>query len=449
MLADLTALVADVGRASVAGLWLPLIGWTLIAGCALLADRWLTLLRPRVRATLLTAVLVALPLGLAVRALPSPMPNSAARTVPTLFVLPPTLGAAPLVAPVQADALPAPAPPLWPLVSGSMSLLALVLAIGGLGYVALSASKLARWSRALTDVPGAGADATRQARALGVRSTARVRVVSQDVTPCTYGVVRTTIVLPASLGASARMLALRHEVAHVRHGDASAHLLALVCSSLIAWHPLAHALRRRATLRREQAADAFALAEQPDQRGTYARLLTHFSAAPTLAPALAVPRHHLHNRLTAMTRSIRFTSPGRALPLAALLILTALIALPLRAQETPTSPDEPEQFTVVERSPELLPNERDALRAMQERITFPPEAIGVVQEARAEIRFTVTETGSVANPMPVSLVMDPEGDSWDPRDEPLESPYSQCAHSRSGVCHSDALVPAGRAARRA
>lgn len=426
MLADLPLFVADLGRWSVAGLWLPLLGWTLVALAALLVDRWLPLVRPRVRAVLLTSILIALPLGLSTRALPNPMPQAAARTAPALFVLPIQPDPVPFVASEKLVEITAPAPPpdpLWPLASGVLALLSLLFAAGGLGYVALSALKLMRWSRSLTDLDEESVEALREAQTLGAPSGTHIRVVAQDVTPCTYGVLHSTIVLPARLDAEAQTLALRHEIAHVRHGDASAHLVSLACSALIAWHPLAHLIRRRATLRREQAADAFALDGQPTRRSAYARLLTHFSSAPTLAPALAVPRHHLHNRLTAMTRSIRLTSPGRALPLAALLVLVALIALPLRAQETPVQEIIPETFVVVERAPELLPNERDALRAVQDRIVFPPEAIGVVGETRMKVRFTVTETGSVISALPISSTFaDPQGNAFSSTEYP-EPPF--------------------------
>ncbi len=407
MLADLSLAIADLGRWSVAGLWLPLLGWTLVAGAALLVDRWLPLVRPRVRAVLLTSILIALPLGLSMRALPNPMPEAAARTAPALFVLPIQPDPLSFAAPeelIEITASPLPPDPVWPMVSGWIALLTLALAVGGLGYVALSALRLMRWSRRLTNLSDESRSALREAQTLGAPSGTRVRVVAQDVTPCTYGLLRSTIVIPARLDEEAQTLALRHEIAHVRHGDASAHLLALTCSSLIAWHPLAHLIRRRATLRREQAADAFALDGQPTRRSAYARLLTHFSSAPVLAPALAVPRHHLHNRLTAMTRSIRLTAPGRALPLAALLVLIALIALPLRAQETPMMPIEPaETFTVVERAPELLPNERDALNAMQERLRYPSEALRVGVGAVATVRFIVDDSGNVVDPDVESL----------------------------------------------
>ncbi len=397
MPADLTALVADLGRASVAGLWLPLAGWTLVATLALLADRWMPLLRPRVRAALLTIVLIALPLGLALRALPTPMPEAAARTAPALFVLP--LEPAPL----SFDASPrsieivAPAPPVWPLVSGWLALLALGFAVCGIAYVALSAWKLARWSRSLTDLPDESARASRLARALGAPPPVRVRIVADDVTPCTFGIARSTIVLPARLDPDAQVLALRHEIAHVRHGDAPAHLLALTCSALIAWHPLAHLVCRRATLRREQAADAFALDGQSTHRGAYARLLTRFSSAPTLAPALAVPRHHLHNRLTAMTRFIRLTSPGRALPLTALLVLIALIAIPLRAQEKPLQEILP-TTDVVQRAPDLMPNWRDGMQELNGRIVYPPQALEQGIGAFVMVRFVVDERGRVVEP---------------------------------------------------
>ncbi len=361
-------------------------------------------MRPRVRAVLLTLVLFALPLGLAARALPIPMPEAASSTAPTLFVLPMDALPLPVADPNAPTAIAAPAPPIWPLVSGALALLMMAFAIGGLGYVALSAVKLMWWSRRLTDLPDEGAQARRAAQLLGAPTATRVRVVAESVTPCTYGLFRPTVVLPARLDADARTLALRHEIAHVRHGDAPMHLIGLACSSLAAWHPLAHLIGRRATLRREQAADAFALDGQAARRSAYARLLTHFSSAPALAPALAVPRHHLHNRLTAMTHSIRLTSPGRALPLALLLVLVALIALPLRAQVTPANP---ERDNNAEQPSQVPPGPINGIRAFEESITFPASALESLSERRVTVRFFVSEQGQVEDARAISSMASP------------------------------------------
>jgi TonB family protein len=97
-----------------------------------------------------------------------------------------------------------------------------------------------------------------------------------------------------------------------------------------------------------------------------------------------------------MTHSLYLGAPGRALPLAALLVLTATLALPLRAQDTPLQEiTEPETFLIVEQAPEPLPDMQTALTQMQERIEYPQIARDAGAEGRVIVQFVVDETGQV------------------------------------------------------
>lgn len=412
-------LLEPLGRWSLTGLWLPLTAWTLVAACALLADARLPLRRPRLRALLLTVVLAALPAGLLLRALPLPAPlplltsqpvAPTVRPAPATPLTPPGAhradaddGAAPaaLSSPVSLDR----AAPAWPRALGALTLGALTLlaglgALAGLSRVALSALRLARWSRRLRELPDPSCAAQAEAERLGA-GRLRVRVVAGGAAPCTFGVWRPTVVLPAALGPAERRMALRHELAHVAHRDALGHVSCVLCAALAPWHPAARRLAARADLRREQAADAAALTGTP-ARGAYARLLVRFSLGQAPPPALAFANQHLSKRLAAMHTAVTVDRPGRALPACVLAAVLAVLALPLRAQDTPPTPTDlpPEMGDAtivgfVDGVPTLLPDRATALRQASAAAEYPEAAREAGVEGEVQLRMTVSETGNV------------------------------------------------------
>ncbi|HET7562099.1 MAG TPA: M56 family metallopeptidase [Rhodanobacteraceae bacterium] len=120
-----------------------------------------------------------------------------------------------------------------------------------------------------------------------------------------------------------RALVLRHELTHVRRGDAWWTLAMELATVLIWFHPLAWLARSRFCLDQELACDAASLRELPECTPGYARALIDSVAAhpvTALIPWLAEPQ--LKERITMLSR----TPPGTLRRRAGFLAVTAMLA---------------------------------------------------------------------------------------------------------------------------
>jgi TonB family protein len=135
----------------------------------------------------------------------------------------------------------------------------------------------------------------------------RVRV--HDAGPAVlWALPRSLILLPTDFAerfdnAATRELVLRHELTHVRRGDALWSLAMEIASALLWFHPLAWIARARFRLDQELACDAASLRALPTRTAGYARALLDSVAAqpvPALIPWLAEPQ--LKERIAMITR---------------------------------------------------------------------------------------------------------------------------------------------------
>lgn len=118
---------------------------------------------------------------------------------------------------------------------------------------------------------------------------------------------RSLLLLPADFmsrfDATERRLVLRHELAHLRRGDALWSLFAELAFALLWFHPLAWLARPRFRLDQELACDERVLRDAPRDAIGYAHTLLHsvgLSPVPALIPWLAEPQ--LKERLTMIQR---------------------------------------------------------------------------------------------------------------------------------------------------
>ncbi len=103
---------------------------------------------------------------------------------------------------------------------------------------------------------------------------------------------------------SQRNLILRHELAHLRRGDALWSVLAELAAALLWFHPLMWLALSRFRLDQELACDERVLRHAPQDETSYAHILMHSvgsSPVPALVPWLAEPQ--LKERLTMIQRS--------------------------------------------------------------------------------------------------------------------------------------------------
>ncbi|HET7161711.1 MAG TPA: M56 family metallopeptidase [Rhodanobacteraceae bacterium] len=206
--------------------------------------------------------------------------------MPTAMVVLPGLTVTPQVATAVASTTP-----MIDWTHGLMVLWLFGVSIGLL-RLALHYFRLLRGMRA---APPAWAHMLAEAESkLGTR---RVRV--HDAGPAVLWMLpRALILLPADFmerfdNAATRGLVLRHELTHVRRGDALWSLAMEIATVLLWFHPLAWIARARFRLDQELACDAASLRASPERNAGYARALLDSVAvqpAPALIPWLAEPQ---------------------------------------------------------------------------------------------------------------------------------------------------------------
>lgn len=318
--------LADLGRASVAALWLPVAAWSAVA---LVAEAALRLGRPPAALALPVrgAVLAALPLAVlvppALAALAPEAAGAVAAAVPDVLWLPEVAVGGP--APVVEAAGPARLDVLL-----GLGVLAVVL-VGAYRVVELlhALGGVARARRAFPPSSPEGQAAVDAARRrLGVARPVAAAEAPPGAAPFTVGWRRPVVALPARLDAAAREVAAVHEVAHVRRSDFAWHAAQRAVAAVFGAHPLVWTLGRGLDLDRERAADALVLDACPGQRRAYADLLFSYAALPAPALALGAARgsSSLKSRIDAMTTPL---SPAQSRRLGRLGRLAALVAVGL------------------------------------------------------------------------------------------------------------------------
>jgi beta-lactamase regulating signal transducer with metallopeptidase domain len=132
-------------------------------------------------------------------------------------------------------------------------------------------------------------------RELGGFDLRRLRLHSAG--PALLWAPRSLLLLPEDLlerfDADERHLVLRHELAHLRRGDAWWNLIGELVFALLWFHPLAWLARPRFRLDQELACDERVLRNAPHDEAGYARTLLHsagLSRMPALIPWLDPPQ---------------------------------------------------------------------------------------------------------------------------------------------------------------
>jgi beta-lactamase regulating signal transducer with metallopeptidase domain len=219
---------------------------------------------------------------------------------------------------------------------------AVAVAVWGLGVAALLFTQLRRElfaRRRLADsVPVEGAIA---ALAQGVAAEMDIRLLhvrlsASLASPCVSGLLRPTIYLPFSLAHADEdqlRAVLVHELAHVRHGDLPASILAAFTRCLFFFHPMTWVAHREWAIHREAACDAEVLRRSGIGLAAYCDLLIQFAQGrPLLSATIQAATRgfsHLHRRICEMKN----TQPKKrgAAPVAtiAALVVSALAAVPV------------------------------------------------------------------------------------------------------------------------
>jgi beta-lactamase regulating signal transducer with metallopeptidase domain len=235
--------------------------------------------------------------------------------------------------------------------TGSAGLVTRVWAIGALLMTALLGISIWRTARVARRArPVANVAVLREARSLaarlGVRRPVRVLQAADEAMPMTWGLVRPSVLVPASFGAwppSRRQAVLVHELSHVRRWDWATQFAARVACALYWWNPLAWVAARRLREERELACDDLVLA-QGTVAATYAGDLLEIARRFRATPATALVgvamarRSELADRLLAVLDAAR---PRRALargPALSAVAAAAALFLPVAGLATGVAP---------------------------------------------------------------------------------------------------------------
>ena len=354
--------LADLGRASVAALWVPVVAWSVVA---LAADATLRLGRAGAALALPVrgAVLAALPLAVVVPALLAVVAPEAALSVSALV---PGVVWLPDVAVGGVGPVADAGPPLLDVLLG-LAVVAVGL-VGAVGVVRLfhafaAVGRARRASLPSGEAERAAVEAARQR--LGVARAVDVAEAPPGAAPFTVGWRRPLVALPSGLDDDAREVAAVHEMAHVRRADFAWHAAQRAVAAVFGAHPLVRALGRGLDLDRERAADAVVLDACPGKRRAYADLLFSYAALPAPALALGAARgsSSLKSRIDAMTHPL---SPDHARRLSHLGRLAALAVLALTVVGTAAmSPAAPSRALSAS-----APAEADSLTRLIDRVDF-------------------------------------------------------------------------------
>lgn len=231
---------------------------------------------------------------------------------------------------------------------------------------------------------GCGLDATMTAALLPMLHgfpLRRIRIAQQG--PAVLWAPRPRLLLPADFlqrfDASERACVIRHELTHLRRGDAWWSLIAELMLALLWFHPLAWLALPRFRLDQELACDERSLRDAPEQRSQYAHTLLHstgMSFAPAITPWLDQPQ--LKERLL-MIQQVAFSVSRRRI---GYLVLGLLMSCSVMVAQAAT------QKAAQAPTADLQFNEKIAPR-------YPKESIVNKEHGLVMLKIQVDTHGSV------------------------------------------------------
>jgi beta-lactamase regulating signal transducer with metallopeptidase domain len=226
-----------------------------------------------------------------------------------------------------------------------------------LGAMLTGRLALRRWTRRARPVSSPEWQAAIEEVMRTDRRASRIHFLEADwiATPCTWGVIRPTVLLPSEAVAwtpALRRYALTHELAHIRRLDPLAHTVSRLVCAIHWYNPLAWMAVRSARLEREQACDDAVLGASSTAED-YAGFLVQVARSGALLrypePALGLAQHStLATRIRALLDPSRRRGPVRRPMLASVVTvgLALLVSLAALAPAQQQSQEPVRQVTV-------------------------------------------------------------------------------------------------------
>jgi beta-lactamase regulating signal transducer with metallopeptidase domain len=312
-----------------------------------------------------------------------PLPSVAVPILPAASIELPVVTAAVLGEPAATSTTP------WWLVA------AMALWLAGVSWhavrLAMTARRLRRAVRRSTPVGGDDAVVVdRLAGALGLGTRPDVRVSTDVEMPLVTGLVRPTVLLPASaagrLTPAERAMAICHELAHVRRRDLLLGWVPAVAERLFFFHPLARLAAREYALEREAACDALVLRAMDASPGDYGHVLVQLGVVdpvPSLSAGGSSPSASVLKRRLAMLNDVTLVRAHRG-TLALLVLGAALTLVPfeLTAQTSAARAVQSEEAIERAKIARQLAERRAELREMEVSLHASQHAMRAELEAR-------------------------------------------------------------------
>ena len=395
------------------------IAWPMLWQSSLLIAMLFALdfaLRRKVRAAIRYALWMALLLKLV---LP---PTMASPTNPHWwihFASPPPVKAPPISFTVSygdqiAPTFPLPPPPVILPKAPAMSSAAWALLFSGVGSAGLLAWLLIRWrgvARKRHDVSGAGEldDLLNESvRLAGLRSTVRLKLTEDSMSPAVCGLFRPVILLPQSLvkklSAEQLRAVLLHEAIHLRRGDVWVNCAQALLQIIYWWHPLLWLANARIRRVREEAVDDAVMLALRDDAEIYAPTLLEVAKFAFRRPLASLGLVGILESRSALQQRIErlmdFHAPRKAgLTIVSILGILAFSAVALPMGEAPVKTNAPAES--VSNWPDATNNFEIMLKAYNTN-TVPSILSDTNFQSKIHALEQRTEAETLAGPEPVT-----------------------------------------------
>jgi TonB family protein len=209
----------------------------------------------------------------------------------------------------------------------------------------------------------------------------RIRIAEQG--PAVLWAPRPRLLLPADFlqrfDANERTCVIRHELTHLRRGDAWWSLIAELMLALLWFHPLAWLALSRFRLDQELACDERSLRDAPEQRSQYAHTLLHstgMSFAPAITPWLNQPQ--LKERLL-MIQQVAYSVSRRRI---GYLVLGLLVSSSVMAAQAATPKNAHDATADIQFNQKIVP-------------AYPKESIVNKEQGLVMLKIKVDTQGTV------------------------------------------------------
>jgi len=196
---------------------------------------------------------------------------------------------------------------------------------------------------------------------LGIKTFPKVWLIDGIGQPFVWGLLRGSIYLPADFvkvnSAEHRRSVLGHELSHILRFDAAVNILQVIAQAVFWFHPFVWWSNKRIRAEREKCCDEMAIARLGAKAKDYSDAIVnvliseHESTRPVPSLAVAGPVKNIEERIKTMMRPGKKFYRRPSLPVVAIIVLTALLAVPTtvvltaRAENQPTTQSLSADFT--------------------------------------------------------------------------------------------------------